>query len=169
MLLYAQPNPDWIRGGIGVGGWSTRFPGGRGAWENYFTEARCTDWFAFRDPEGRWQKPYVAEKADQWRTTGRLFSTFDSHTLHRRADRDWVETMIGEHLGAIVLHDYGLFMALASPIRDSTSRHAAGGDGQLGARLPRQRAADPGREGLPRPGHLGIDRRTGAGQAALAA
>src|SRR5829696_1320175 len=119
VLLYAQPNPDWIRGGIGVGGWSTRLPGGRGAWENYFTQARCTDWFAFRDPEGRWQKPYVAEKADQWRTTGRLFSTFNSHTLHRRADRDWVETMIGEHLGAIVLHDYGIFMALASPIRDA--------------------------------------------------
>lgn len=119
VLLYAQPNPDWIRGGIGVGGWSTRFPGGRGAWENYFTEARCTDWFAFRDPEGRWQKPYVAEKADQWRGTGRLFSTFNSHTLHSRADRTWLETMIGEHLGAIVLHDYGIFMALASPIRDA--------------------------------------------------
>jgi hypothetical protein len=119
VLLYAQPNPDWIRGGIGVGGWSTRFPGGRGAWENYFTEARCTDWFAFRDPEGRWQKPYVAEKADQWRTTGRLFSTFNSHTLHNRADRTWMETVIGEHLGAIVLHDYGIFMALASPIRDA--------------------------------------------------
>lgn len=119
VLLYAQPNPDWIRGGIGVGGWSTRFPGGRGAWENYFTEARCTDWFAFRDPEGRWQKPYVAEKADQWRTTGRLFTTFNSHSLHRRADPTWIQTVIGEQLGAIVLHDYGIFMALSSPIRDS--------------------------------------------------
>jgi Methane/Phenol/Toluene Hydroxylase len=119
VLLHAQPNPDWIRGGIGVGGWTTRFPGGRGAWENYFTEARCTDWFAFRDPEGRWQKPYVAEKADQWRTTGRLFTTFNSHSLHRGADPAWFETVIGEHLGAIVLHDYGIFMALASPIRDA--------------------------------------------------
>lgn len=119
VLLYAQPNPDWIRGGIGVGGWTTRFPGGRGAWENYFTEARCTDWFAFRDPEGRWQKPYVAEKADQWRTTGRLFSTFASHSLHRGADSTWIETVIGEQLGALVLHDYGLFMALTSPVRDS--------------------------------------------------
>jgi hypothetical protein len=119
VLLYAQPNPDWIRGGIGVGGWSTRFPGGRGAWENYFTEARCTDWFAFRDPEGRWQKPYVAEKADQWRTTGRLFTTFASHSLQRGADATWLETVIGEQLGALALHDYGLFMALTSPVRDS--------------------------------------------------
>jgi hypothetical protein len=30
-----------------------------------------------------------------------------------------VETIIAEHLGAIVLHDYGLFMALAAPIRDA--------------------------------------------------
>jgi hypothetical protein len=119
VLLYAQPNPDWIRGGIGVGGWGTRFPGGRGAWENYFTEARCTDWFAFRDPEGRWQKPYVAEKADQWRSAGRLFSTYGTQSLHRGADPAWIETMIGEHLGALVFHDYGVFMALASPIRDS--------------------------------------------------
>jgi hypothetical protein len=119
VLLYAQPNPDWIRGGIGVGGWTTRFPGGRGAWENYFTEARCTDWFAFRDPEGRWQRPYVAEKADQWRTTGRLFSTFASHAMYRGADPGWIQTVVGEQLGALVLHDYGLFMALTSPIRDS--------------------------------------------------
>jgi hypothetical protein len=118
VLLHTQPNPDWVRGGIGVGGWTTRFPGGRGPWENYFTEARCTDWFAFRDPEGRWQRPYVAEKADQWNTTGRLFTTFNSHGLHRGAEQSWLETIVGEHLGAMVLHDYGIFMALGSPIRD---------------------------------------------------
>ncbi len=118
VTLYAQPNPDWIRGGIGVGGWSTRFPGGRGAWENYFTEARCTDWFAFRDPEGRWQKPYVAEKADEWRNTSRLFSTFASHGMYRGADATWIEHVVGEQLGAMALHDYGIFMALTSAIRD---------------------------------------------------
>lgn len=119
VTLYAQPNPDWIRGGIGVGGWSTRFPGGRGAWENYFTEARCTDWFAFRDPEGRWQKPYVAEKADEWRATSRLFNTAASQSLLRGADPRWLDTVIGEQLGAMVLHDYGVFMALTSGMRDS--------------------------------------------------
>lgn len=119
VLLHTQPNPDWVRGGIGVGGWGTRFPGGRGPWENYFTEARCTDWFAFRDPEGRWQRPYVAEKADEWRTTSRLFTTFHSQGLHRSGDRYWLQTVVGEHLGALVLHDYGIFMALASPVRDT--------------------------------------------------
>ncbi|BBY79992.1 toluene hydroxylase [Mycolicibacterium pulveris] len=119
VTLYAQPNPDWIRGGIGVGGWSTRFPGGRGAWENYFTEARCTDWFAFRDPEGRWQKPYVAEKADEWRTASRLFNTAATRSLLRGVDPRWLDAVIGEQLGAMVLHDYGVFMALTSGMRDS--------------------------------------------------
>src|SRR3954470_14872987 len=76
VLLHAQPNPDWIGGGIGLGGWTTAFPGGRGAWENYSTEAKSSDWFVFRDPGGRWQRPYVAEKADGWREFRRLVGTF---------------------------------------------------------------------------------------------
>ncbi len=73
VLLYAQPNPDWIPGGLGLGGWTGKFAGGRGPWENYFTEARCSDWFAFRDPGCRWEQPYVKEKAEEWR---------DTHAVH---------------------------------------------------------------------------------------
>jgi Methane/Phenol/Toluene Hydroxylase len=118
VLLFTQPNPDWIPGGIGVGGWSAAFPGGRGAWENYFTEAKTSDWFVFRDPEGRWQRPYVAEKADEWREFERLLATFASQGLHRRLDPRWTTDVLAGHLGALAFHDYGVFMALASPIRD---------------------------------------------------
>jgi|HubBroStandDraft_1064217.scaffolds.fasta_scaffold05118_6 hypothetical protein len=118
VLLYNQPNPDWIAGGLGVGGWSTSFPGGRGTWENYFTEARTSDWFVFRDPEGRWQRPYVAEKADQWRDFQRAVSTSASQKLHRGLNGDWASRVLSGHLGALGLHDYGVFMSLAAPIRD---------------------------------------------------
>ena len=118
VTLYNQPNPDWIPGGIGVGGWSTSFPGGRGTWENYFTEAKTTDWFVFRDPEGRWQRPYVSEKADGWREFQRLVSTSAGRRTYRTLDREWTETILTGHLGALGLHDYGIFMALAAPIRD---------------------------------------------------
>jgi hypothetical protein len=117
-LLYTQPNPDWIPGGLGAGGWATSFPGGRGAWENYFTEAKTTDWFAFRDPEARWQRPYVSEKADEWREFQRLVSTAAHQRSHRAIDPDWASTVLTGHLGALALHDYGMFMALAAPIRD---------------------------------------------------
>jgi hypothetical protein len=118
VLLYNQPNPDWIPGGLGAGGWGTRFPGGRGAWENYSTEAKTSDWFAFRDPEGRWQRPYVAEKADGWREFQRLVATSARRRSERALDPEWAGTMASLHLGALALHDYGIFMALAAPIRD---------------------------------------------------
>lgn len=119
VLLYNQPNPDWIPGGIGVGGWSTSFPGGRGTWENYLTEARSTDWFVFRDPEARWQRPYVSEKADEWRAFQRMVWTSARRQTHRNFDPEWISSIICGHLGALALHDYGIFMALAAPIRDA--------------------------------------------------
>lgn len=119
VMLYNQPNPDWIAGGLGVGGWSTSFPGGRGTWENYFTEAKTSDWFVFRDPEGRWQRPYVAEKADGWREFQRMVATAASRRLHKTVDGEWAAQALCGHLGALALHDYGVFMALASPIRDA--------------------------------------------------
>jgi hypothetical protein len=119
VTLYNQPNPDWIAGGLGIGGWSTCFPGGRGTWENYFTEARTSDWYVFRDPEGRWQRPYVAEKADEWREFQRLVATASKRGLHRTLDREWSSEVLTGHLGALALHDYGIFMSLAAPIRDA--------------------------------------------------
>lgn len=118
VLLYAQPNPDWIPGGLGVGGWATSFPGGRGAWENYTTEAKTTDWFVFRDPEGRWQRPYVSEKADEWREIQRLITTTAARRSYRNIDPEWTSKVLCGHLGALALHDYGMFMALAAPTRD---------------------------------------------------
>lgn len=118
VLLYNQPNPDWIPGGIGVGGWSTSYPGGRGTWENYLTEAKTTDWFVFRDPEARWQRPYVSEKADEWRAFQRMVSVSASRRTYRNLDPEWVSSIITGHLGALALHDYGIFMSLAAPIRD---------------------------------------------------
>jgi hypothetical protein len=94
------------------------FPGGRGAWENYFTEAKTSDWFVFRDPEGRWQRPYVAEKADEWREFQRLVATSSSRGLYRDLDPEWTRLVLSGHLGAMALHDYGVFMALGGPIRD---------------------------------------------------
>jgi hypothetical protein len=118
VLLYSQPNPDWIAGGLGHGGWTSKFAGGRGVWENYFTEAKSSDWFAFRDPNGRWQFPYVTEKAEEWRETQRFVSAFTGEGLFRDIDEDWLE-VVRLQLGAFVHHEYGLFMAHGGAIRDA--------------------------------------------------
>ena len=119
VLLYAQPNPDWIPGGLGLGGWTGKFAGGRGAWENYFTEARCSDWFAFRDPGSRWEQPYVKEKAEEWRDAQRFMDSSASEHIHDQIDTEWASEMITRYLGAFINHEYGLFMAHASVVRDT--------------------------------------------------
>src|SRR2546423_15528255 len=65
VLLYAQPSPDWIPGGLGLGGWTGKFAGGGGAWENYFTEAQKSDWVAFPDPGTSQEPPTMTEKAEE--------------------------------------------------------------------------------------------------------
>jgi hypothetical protein len=119
VLLYAQPSPDWIPGGLGLGGWTGKFAGGRGAWENYFTEARCSDWFAFRDPGSRWEEPYVKDKAEEWRQTQRFWTGFAAEHLGDDIDPEWLDPVVTRYLGALVHHEYGLFMAHASAVRDT--------------------------------------------------
>jgi len=119
LLLYAQPNPDWIPGGLGLGGWRNKSPGGRGSWENYFTEAKCSDWFTFRDPSARGQQAYVAQKAVEGDEMDRLFATHTSQGLWRDLDQEWALSVLPTTWGAFAHHEYGLFMAMASPTRDA--------------------------------------------------
>lgn len=119
LLLYAQPNPDWIPGGLSTGGFCNKFSGGRAPWENYTTEAKSSDWFVFRDPSGRGQPTYVAQKAEENEETGRLFATIAEQGLYRNMDREWTMEVLPTIFGAYAHHEYGLFMALASPARDS--------------------------------------------------
>ncbi len=57
LSIYAQPNPDWIAGGLDWGDWTQKFHGGRPSWGNESTELRTGDWFRHRDPARRWFTP----------------------------------------------------------------------------------------------------------------
>src|SRR2546423_1676123 len=55
VLLYAQPNPDWITGGLGLGGWTGKFAGGGGERGEHFNQAPPSRWVALpgtRRPRG---------------------------------------------------------------------------------------------------------------------
>lgn len=119
VLLYAQPSPDWIPGGLGFAGWKNKSVGGRGAWENYFTEGRSSDWFAFRDPGARWQRPYTQQKAEEWEELQRLLSVFGRQKLYRDIDPEWLHDILPSYFGAYAHHEYGLQIAHASASRDA--------------------------------------------------
>jgi len=121
LLLYAQPNPDWIPGGLDWGDWPQRFPGGRDVWGNYFTELRCQDWYAFRDPAKRWQFVYVSEKGDEWRVLRRRLAAYADLELWRSIAPWWRDEILGRVWGAFLHHEYGVFNTLSSVARDALS------------------------------------------------
>jgi hypothetical protein len=119
LLLYAQTSPDWIPGSLGNGGFCNKFAGGRAAWENYTTEAKSSDWFVFRDPSGRGQPTYVAQKAEENAEAERMFSAYAENGMYRDLDREWTFDVLALGLGAYAHHEYGLFGTLVgAPARD---------------------------------------------------
>ncbi|MEW5704498.1 MAG: methane monooxygenase [Pseudomonadota bacterium] len=121
LILYAQPNPDWIPGGLDWGDTPARFSGGRDTWGNYFTEMRCQDWYAFRDPHRRWQYPYVSEKADEWRNLQRRLGAYADMREWERMNPWWRDEVVGKIWAAFLHHEYGVFNAMSSVCRDVLS------------------------------------------------
>ena len=121
LILYAQPNPEWIPGGLDWGDYPSKFSGGRDTWGNYFTEMKCQDWYAFRDPNRRWQYPYVREKADDWRTLQRRLASYAEMKACDRIDDWWRDEIIRKVWGGFLHHEYGVFNAMSSVCRDVLS------------------------------------------------
>ncbi|AEV73590.1 Methane/Phenol/Toluene Hydroxylase [Mycolicibacterium rhodesiae NBB3] len=118
LLLYAQSAPDWIPGALGVGGFCNKFSGGRAPWENYTTEAKSSDWFVFRDPSGRGQPTFVAQKAAENEEATRVFAAYAEQGMYRDLDSEWTFDVIAKVYGAYAHHEYGIFGLLQSPQRD---------------------------------------------------
>ncbi len=121
LILYAQPNPDWIPGGLDWGDTPAKFSGGRDTWGNYFTEMRCQDWYAFRDPHRRWQYPYVSEKADEWRSLQRRLAAYAELREWEVMNPWWRDEIIGKIWAAFLHHEYGVFNSMSSVCRDVLS------------------------------------------------
>lgn len=121
LMLYSQPGPDWIPGGFNTGGFCNSFSGGRQMWENYTTEAKTVDWFAFRDPSGRNQPEFVAQKSQDNEFTRQTLFTYAKQAMYLDMDREWALEILPVYYGALAHDQYGVFGALQSPARDVLS------------------------------------------------
>ncbi len=121
LTVYAQPNPDWISGGLDWGDWTQKFHGGRPSWGNESTELRTTDWYRHRDPHRRWHAPYVKDKAEEWRYTERFLEAYSAEGAVRSIDPYWRDEIINKYWGAFLFNEYGLFNAHSSVMRDCLS------------------------------------------------
>lgn len=121
LTVYAQPNADWIAGGLDWGDWTQKFHGGRPSWGNETTELRSTNWYNHRDPLRRWHAPYVKDKAEEWRYTDRFLLGYSADGQARTLDPFWRDEFIGKYWGAFLFSEYGLFNAHSSVAREALS------------------------------------------------
>jgi methane monooxygenase component A beta chain len=121
LTVYAQPNPDWIAGGLDWGDWTQKFHGGRPSWGNELTELRTTDWYRHRDPARRWHAPYVKDKAEEWRYTTRFLEAYSAEGAVRSINPKWRDEILNNYWGGLLFSEYGQFNAHSSVARDTLS------------------------------------------------
>lgn len=121
LTVYAQPNADWIPGGLDWGDWTQKFHGGRPSWGNETTELHTTDWFRHRDPHRRWHAPYVKDKAEEWRYTERFLEAYSAEGQVRSMKPEWRDQVINRLWGAFLFNEYALFNAHSSVAREALS------------------------------------------------
>lgn len=121
LTVYAQPNPDWISGGLDWGDWTQKYHGGRPSWGNENTEMKSTDWFRHRDPNRRWHAPYVKDKAEEWRYTDRFLNAYAADGQIRTMDAHWRDDILNTLWGGFLFSEYALFNANSSVVREALS------------------------------------------------
>lgn len=117
LTLHIQPDPTrfaWA-------GWPILTPEGRSPWSEETTAVHAGDWWAFRDPNKTWQRPYVKLQAEQGRALERIVEMAKSRGLFAQFDPQWVQPILAQHYAACAFMEYGLFRALAYAQREALS------------------------------------------------
>jgi hypothetical protein len=101
-------------------GWLVNFEDGRTTWDDRSTKLASADWYAFRDPGQRWERPYYQigsrdeqqiEGAVREAAADRLFDDFDPA---------WVE-FLRDNLQTPAFMENGLWLVMATAARDCLS------------------------------------------------
>ena len=108
-------------GGLQATGYTQLRPDGRPVFDPSGTRLRCDDWFAYRDPNQLWQRPYYVNQAGAERAIDRATEVAITTGAVRALEPVWLERGL---LGAYFPfghYEYGLFRALNVAARESLS------------------------------------------------
>lgn len=101
-------------------GWPVSFEDGRGTWSEDSTALRSTDWFAFRDPAGLWERPFYQNGARAEAQIDGAVAGAVRDGLFKDFDPQWVE-FLRANLQVPAFAEHGLWLATASAGRDCLS------------------------------------------------
>ncbi|MEW6470779.1 MAG: hypothetical protein AB1679_00735 [Actinomycetota bacterium] len=119
VTCYTQPQV--AGGGLQAPGEFQTRPDGRPLFDLASTRLRCDDWFAYRDPNQMWQRPYYVEQAEAEKSIERACEVAFSTGAAGALDPDWVEAgLVGAYF-PFSHYEYGLFRGLNMAARESLS------------------------------------------------
>jgi len=119
VTCFTQPGPHG--GGLQACGDIILRNDGRPIFDPAGTVIRCADWYAFRDPNQTWQRPYFAMQSEVEKNLDRATATAVANGIAASMDREWADVgLLGAYLPVAHL-EYGLFRALNVAAREALS------------------------------------------------
>lgn len=108
-------------GGLQIMGDFLLRPDGSPVFDPASTKITVDDWYAYRDPNQMWQRPYYVTQAEAERSIERATDLVTSTGAAKALDPHWVENgLVGAYF-PFAHYEYGLFRALNMSARESLS------------------------------------------------
>lgn len=101
-------------------GWPVTFDGVHGVWSDDSTAIRSSDWYAFRDPAGWWERVFYQVGTDHERQIEGTVRGAQADGLFDDLSPEWVE-FLRTNLQVPSFVEHGLWLATASAARDCLS------------------------------------------------
>lgn len=119
VTCYTQPQPNV--GGLQSAGDLMVRNDGRPVYDLASTKLQASDWFAFRDPNQMWQRPYYDLQAEAERAIDRATNLAVSTGMVGSADPAWMSGGVSDTYIPFAHVEYGLFRTLNCAAREALS------------------------------------------------
>lgn len=101
--------------------WIISFPDGTPAYSERWTKIRSSDWHAFRDPNGEWERTHYVRQSAIEKQVALTIESAQSEEAFQRIEPGWVK-ILQTHLSASKHSEYGLGMIFQSAQRDGMTQ-----------------------------------------------
>jgi hypothetical protein len=119
VTCYTQPQPDV--GGLQRAGELMLRNDGRPIYDLASSKLQAEDWFAFRDPNQMWQRPYYELQSEAERAIDRATNLAVSTGMLASVDPAWFEQGVSDTYLPFAHVEYGLFRTLNCAAREALS------------------------------------------------
>lgn len=119
VTCHTQPSPHG--GGFQIAGDFQTRPDGRAPFDCGATLVKLDDWYAFRDPNQQWQRPYYVHQSEAEKAIERATEVAAATGAFAALEPDWIsEGLLGGYFPYAHV-EHGLFRALNFAARESLS------------------------------------------------